>query len=56
MWSDRQVRAVDPAPGRKRIAAVMPATEAKGAAETQNHVVFPMNFFDELRRKVPLGK
>jgi len=34
----------------------MAATEAKGAQEAQNHVVFLMNFFDELQRKVPVGK
>jgi hypothetical protein len=36
--------------------ALMPATEAKGSQEAQNHVVFLLNFFDELRRKVPVGK
>jgi hypothetical protein len=35
---------------------LMPTTEAKGEPEAQNHVVFLENFFDELRRKVPLGK
>jgi len=34
----------------------MPATEAKGAQEAQNHVVFLANFTDELQRKVPVGK
>ena len=34
----------------------MPATESKGVPEAQNHIVFLMNFFDELRRKVPTGK
>jgi hypothetical protein len=33
----------------------MPATEAKGAQETQNHVVFLENFTDELQRKVPIA-
>jgi len=32
----------------------MPASEAK--PEAQNHVVFLLNFFDTLRRKVPVGK
>jgi len=35
--------------------AVTPATEAK-AQEAQNHMVFLMNFADELQRKVPVGK
>jgi hypothetical protein len=34
----------------------MPATESQGSPEAQNHVVFLLNFFDELRRKVPVGK
>jgi len=50
------VKNVDLAPDGKRIVALMPATEAKGAQEAQNHVVFLLNFFDELRRKVPVGK
>jgi len=44
---------VDLAPDGKRIVAPMPATEAKGAEEVQNRLVFLENFFDELRRKVP---
>jgi len=36
--------------------ALMPATKAKGAQEAQSHVVFLMNFLDELQRKVPVGK
>jgi len=46
-------RNVDLAPDGKRIVALLPATEAKGAPEAQNQVTFLMNFFDELRRKVP---
>jgi serine/threonine protein kinase len=63
MWSEQQlggavgsVRNIDLAPDGKRIVALMPATESKGAQEAQNHVVFIENFFDELRRKVPTGK
>jgi serine/threonine-protein kinase len=62
-WSDRQiagvvigVKNIDLAPDGKRIAALMPAAETKRAQEVQNHVVFLENFFDELRRRVPLGK
>ena len=62
VWSDRQLggpdqfRNVDLSPDGKRIAALMPAAESRGAQEAQNHVVFLENFFDELRRKVPTGK
>ena len=45
----------DVAPDGKRIAALMPV-EAPEAQQAQNHVIFLMNFFDELRRKVPTGK
>ena len=62
MWSDKQlggssnnVKNIDLAPDGKRIVALMPAAEAKGAQAAQNHVVFLENF-DELRRKVPVGK
>ena len=47
---------VDLAPDGKRIVALMPAAETKGAQKAQNHVIFLENFFDELRRKVPMGK
>ncbi|MGP8247084.1 MAG: hypothetical protein ACLQVN_21520 [Bryobacteraceae bacterium] len=56
IWSDQTVRSADLAPDGKRIAALLPAAEIKGAAEAKNHVVFLENFFDELRRKVPPGK
>ena len=62
-WSEKQIggavgntRNVDLAPDGKRIVALMPATEAKGAQEAQNHVVFLENFLDELQRKFPVGK
>ncbi len=62
MWSDKQlggalgnVKNIDLASDGRRIVALMPAAEAKGAQVAQNHVVFLLNFFDELRRKVPLG-
>jgi eukaryotic-like serine/threonine-protein kinase len=63
VWSEKQIggsintwKNVDLAPDDKRIVALMPATEAKGAQKAQNHVVFLMNFFDELQRKVPVAK
>jgi hypothetical protein len=39
----------------QRIAALMPVETAE-APKAQNHVVFLENFFDELQRKVPMGK
>jgi len=45
-----------------RTAAVLLAFLGASGAQTdvrsqaQNHVVFLLNFFDELRRKVPAGK
>jgi serine/threonine protein kinase len=63
LWSEKPIgggvnnlKNIDLAPDGKRIAALMPATEAKGAPETQNQVVFLENFIDELQRKVPVGK
>jgi serine/threonine protein kinase len=60
LWSDKpiggsagSVKNIDLAPDGKRIVALMPAAEAKGSQETQNQVVFLLNFFDELRRRVP---
>jgi eukaryotic-like serine/threonine-protein kinase len=61
-WSGRQIEGtidsknVDLAPDCKRNVALMPATEAKAAPESQSHVVFLENFLDELQRKVPVPK
>ena len=61
-WSEKQLggtinaaKNVDLAPDGKRIAALMPVETAEGQ-KAQNHVIFLENFFDELRRKVPVGK
>jgi Tol biopolymer transport system component/tRNA A-37 threonylcarbamoyl transferase component Bud32 len=61
-WSDKRPTNVvgvtsnyAPAPDGKRIAAVMPA-ETSEAQQTQNHVIFLLNFGDELQRKVPVSK
>jgi hypothetical protein len=63
MWSGTQLakgvntsKNFDLAPDGKRIVTLMSAAEVKGASEGQNHVVLLMNFFDELRRRVPPGK
>jgi hypothetical protein len=39
----------------KRIVALMPV-ETPETQKAQTHVIFLENFFDELRRKVPLAK
>ena len=46
---------VDLAPDGKRIVAMMPVETAE-AEQPQNQVTFLENFFNELRRKVPVGK
>ena len=62
MWSEKQIGGIvgteelDLAPDGKRIVALMPGTESKAAEEAQNHVVVLLNFFDELRRRVPVGR
>jgi Tol biopolymer transport system component len=45
---------VDLAPDGKRFAALMPV-EGPEAQQTQSHVIFLMNFSDELRRRAPAG-
>jgi serine/threonine-protein kinase len=61
LWSEKQlggsatVKNIDLAPDGKRIAALMPAETAE-AQKSQSHVIFLENFFDEVRRKVPVGQ
>jgi serine/threonine-protein kinase len=60
VWSgkriaDSQVINYDVAPDGKHIAAIMPA-EAPEAQLEQGRVTFLLNFFDELRRRVPANK
>ena len=43
-------RSYDPAPDGKSIVALMRADTPE---ETHDRVIFPLNFFDELRRRVP---
>jgi Tol biopolymer transport system component len=45
----------DVAPGGKRV-AVLTSVDSAGAPKQEHEVVFLQNFFDELRRRVPLGK
>ncbi len=46
---------VELAPDGKRIVALMPFGTPENL-KAQKQVIFLMNFFDELRRKVPVGK
>jgi serine/threonine protein kinase/Tol biopolymer transport system component len=62
LWSEKRiggvpnsVKNVDLAPDGKRIVALIPVGTAE-AQKAQNQVTFLMNFFDEVRRKVPVGK
>lgn len=62
LWSDKRLgggangeRNFDLAPDGKRIVALFPA-DGKESQQTQSHVIFLENFFDELKRKVPVGK
>jgi Tol biopolymer transport system component len=61
VWSEKkianlgQVVNYDLAPDGKRIVALMPVETAE-AQKAQSHVIFLENFFDEVRRKVPIGK
>ena len=52
--SVRAASGFDVAPDGSRVAALMPVTP-RDAAEQEHSVVFVMNFFDELRRRVPIG-
>jgi hypothetical protein len=45
----------DLAPDGRRVAVVTPVESAE-APKQEHEVVFLQNFFDELRRRVPLGK
>src|SRR5580700_10873324 len=56
-WSERRLvsfttRSYDPAPDGKRVVALMPADPPQ---ERPDHVVFLLNFFDDLHRRVPLS-
>ena len=63
VWSDKRLADFgtigfsnyDVAPDGKRIVALMPV-DTPEAQHTQSHVIFLMNFSDELQRKVPVGK
>jgi len=61
VWSEKRIggragfsRNIDLAPDGKRMAALM-RVDTPESQQSQNHVVFLMNFFDELRRRAPVG-
>ena len=62
VWSEKQLAdfgvtggsTFDVAPDGKRVAALIPV-ETPETQQAQNHVIFLMNFFDELRGKAPLS-
>jgi Tol biopolymer transport system component/predicted Ser/Thr protein kinase len=59
-WSEKRLANLgfagnyDLAPDGKRVAALLPA-EGPGEQQAQNHVIFLQNFFDEVRRRAPVG-
>ena len=62
VWSDKRLggaagglRSYDVAPDGKRIVALMPV-ETPDVQRSRHQVTFLLNFADELRRKVPMGK
>jgi hypothetical protein len=61
VWSETRLanlglfKNFDLAPDGKRIVALVPAEGAE-SQQARHHVIFLMNFFDELRRRVPLNK
>jgi hypothetical protein len=61
-WSERQLanlfntsKNLELAPDGKRFAVILPAEEP-GSQQAKNRITFVENFFDEVRRRVPLGK
>lgn len=61
VWSEKRIAdsgingaTYDVAPDGRRIAALMPV-DTPEARQAQSHVIFLMNFLDEMRRKVPLS-
>lgn len=65
LWSEKRLADLgttgilnfDLAPDGKRVAALISAEKAEGKqGQAQSHVILLENFFDELKRKVPIGK
>jgi Tol biopolymer transport system component len=60
LWTEKRLadtsiyQNLDITPDGKRFMVLLPA-EVAGEQQVQNHVTFLLNFFDELRRRVPTG-
>jgi serine/threonine-protein kinase len=50
-----QIQSYDLAPDGKRMAALLADSDA-GGQNSQTHLTFLLNFFDELRRRAPVTK
>lgn len=57
VWAEhaRAVAGFDPAPDSKRVAVFVPVATPQ-ASELEHSVVFVLNFFDEFRRRGPVGR
>jgi dipeptidyl aminopeptidase/acylaminoacyl peptidase len=61
-WSNTQLLDLavdwnlDLAPDGNRFVVVLPRTESAGETKNSVHVTFLLNFFDEVRRRIPNGK
>jgi serine/threonine-protein kinase len=60
LWTETRLRNLgfsnyDLAPDGKRLAAMLAGDDANDG-KGPTHLTFLLNFFDELRRKVPVGK
>jgi eukaryotic-like serine/threonine-protein kinase len=62
VWSEKKIANMGQlanyalSPDGKRIVALMQAGTPEDQKAAQSHVIFLENFFNELRRKVPVGK
>jgi serine/threonine-protein kinase len=59
VWSEKRLansggREFDVAPDGRRIAALMPV-ETQEEQKPEEHLTFLLNFFDELKRRIPGG-
>ena len=61
LWSEKRLAKLSPpwsydlGPSGKRVVALMPANGPEEEKVQQHHATFLLNFFDELKRRVPSG-
>jgi len=57
-WSNTRISGdLDAAPDGKRfVVAVLPRADSAGEPKASVHVTFLLNFFDEVQRRIPVGK